>query len=93
MTNSLPEYDACIGLEVEGMLNLVITYRKCDNFPGTSLISHNVPYWPVLKRTGTTNLALAHIHILYDSTPPTTPNTTSPQHHLLPPSPPKKVMK
>lgn len=78
MTNSLPEYDACIGLEVEGMLNLVITYRKCDNFPGTSLISHNVPYWPVLKRTGTTNLALAHIHILYDSTPPTTP---TPPHH------------
>lgn len=91
MTNSLPEYDACIGLEVEGMLNLVITYRKWDNFPGTSLISHNVPYWPVLKRTGTTNLALAHIHILF-MIPPHPPPPTPPhhQHHLLSPTPAKK---
>lgn len=34
MTNSLTEYDACIRLEVEGMLNLIITYRECGNFSG-----------------------------------------------------------
>lgn len=87
MTNSLPEYDACIGSEVEGMLNLVITYRKCGNFPGTSLISHNVPYWPVLKRIGTTNLALAHTHILFMIPPHPPPPPPSPL-----PRPPK-VMK
>lgn len=34
MNNSLTEHDAKIGLEVEGMLNLIITIENVVNFSG-----------------------------------------------------------
>ena len=50
MSKSLTEYDACIGSEVEGMLNLIITQKMWIISLGrTSPITHNAPYWAALE--------------------------------------------
>ena len=75
MSKSLTEYDACIGSEVEGMLNLIITQKMWIISPGRTIpITHNAPYWAALERLGiTSNFGLAHIHVFLTSPTPTLP--------------------
>lgn len=77
MSKSLTEYDACIGSEVEGMLNLIITQKMWIISPGRTIpITHNAPYWAALERLGiTSNFGLAHIHVFLTSPHSNTPSS------------------
>ena len=77
MSKSLTEYDACIGSEVEGMLNLIITQKMWIIPLGrTSPITHNAPYWVALEGLGITgNFGLAHSHVFLTSPHSNTPRS------------------